>query len=150
MDNANSRRFAPLVIERVLDLGGQLEALVRVSEPRYVRTSAYADLPAAVFARYPGIVRHRCDCGSARGIEAELRDTETPHLLEHVALELMVLDGAPRTLSGRTSWDFNRDGRGVFRVTLDYEDAELTFRQPELAQRALQQGLAAVNEFLGS
>ena len=34
----------------------------------------------------------------------------------------MVLAGSPRTLSGRTKWDFARDGRGVFSVELEYDD----------------------------
>jgi hypothetical protein len=34
----------------------------------------------------------------------------------------MALAGSPRTLRGETSWDFARDGRGLFRVRLAYDD----------------------------
>lgn len=52
----------------------------------------------------------------------EFADTETPHLLEHVAAELMALAGSSRTLRGETVWNFKRDGQGVFRVRLRYDD----------------------------
>jgi hypothetical protein len=51
-----------------------------------------------------------------------MADTELPHLLEHVAVELMALSGSPVTLGGRTEWDFRRDGHGVFHVLLEYDD----------------------------
>lgn len=111
-----------LVISEVVVGPDLAEAVVRVTSEHSMRTSAYAGLSQRVVSVLPGIVRHRCECGSSHGIEAELADTETPHLLEHVALELMVLAGSPRTLRGKTSWDFKADGRGVFRVTLEYDD----------------------------
>ena len=52
----------------------------------------------------------------ARASPRSSPDTETPHLLEHIAEELMALSGSPRWLKGETAWDFGRDGRGVFRV----------------------------------
>lgn len=148
MDRATTRPLAPLAIESIADLGGRVEALIRVSEPHYLRTSAFADVSSRTLTRFPDLIRHRCECGSARGIGAELSDTETPHLLEHVALELMVGEGAPRTLSGHTSWDFARDGRGVFRVTLGYTDADSGFCAPDLAERSLHAGVAFVNDLL--
>lgn len=122
--------------------------MIRVSEPHFLRTSAFTDVSSRTLARFPDLVRHRCECGSARGIRAELSDTETPHLLEHVALELMVSEGAPRTLSGHTLWDFGRDGRGVFRVVLGYSDTDSGFCAPDLARRALHAGVTFVNELL--
>ncbi len=107
---------APLSI-RSFDLCDDgLEAVVFVSSPEVMRTSAFPGLAEELLARYPGLRRHPCE---ARGIVAELADTETPHLLEHLALELLALDGLPRLeLRGRTAWDFATDGRGVFRVRL--------------------------------
>lgn len=51
--------------------------------------------------------------------EAEIDDTESAHLVEHIALELMALAGSPRTLVGDTSWDWHREPRGTFHVRLD-------------------------------
>lgn len=129
-----------LAVLEVRDLGGRIEALVRVSRPRYLRTSAVPGLAAAVLERWPGIERHRCECGSAHGIVAELADTELPHLLEHVALELAVAAGAPRALRGETRWDFPRDGRGVFRVSLAYADSDSGFSDAALVESALRDG----------
>jgi len=111
-----------LTIERV-DVGpARVEALVRVCDPELMRTSAVPGLAEKTVELLPGLRRHTCDNGSAHGIVAELADTETPHLLEHVAFELMALSGSPRSLRGETVWDFAADGRGVFRVRLDYDD----------------------------
>jgi hypothetical protein len=111
-----------LVIERIDVSPSHVEALVRVPAEKPMRTSAAAGLAHRARAMMPGLVRHTCDNGSSHGILAELGDTETPHLLEHVAFELMALSGSPRTLRGETSWDFSADGRGVFRVQLGYDD----------------------------
>lgn len=100
----------------------RIEALVRVVDPAWTRTSARPDLPGRALALLPGLARHTCENGSSHGYVAELADTETPHLLEHVACELMALSGSPRTLRGETAWDFSADGPGVFRVRLAYDD----------------------------
>jgi len=133
---------APVVIERVTVLDGELDASVRVTDPRWFRTSAVPGLAEEALRVLPGLVRHRCDCGSAHGIAAELADTEVPHLLEHVALELAVLAGSPRTLAGRTRWDFARDGSGVFHVLLEYDDEAV-------ALGALHGGVRVVSALLG-
>ncbi len=106
-----------------------------------MRTSGFDALPAAVIGLLPGLVRHKCACGTAHGIRQELADTETPHLLEHVVLELMALAGSPRELGGETAWDFSADGRGVFRVTLGFDD-------DLVALGALDRGVALVNALL--
>lgn len=111
-----------LSVERVTVGEGRVEALVRVDAGGPLRTSAMPGLSQDVLRLLPGIVRHRCECGSAHGIAAELGDTELAHLLEHVALELMALSGSPRSLRGETVWDFAKDGHGVFRVALEYDD----------------------------
>lgn len=111
-----------LTIFRVEVGPDRVEAIVRVASQRCMRTTSFPGLASRVVEVLPGVVRHRCECGSSHGIEAELADTETPHLLEHIALELMVLSGSPRTLRGDTRWDFNTDGPGVFRLTLEYDD----------------------------
>lgn len=70
----------------------------------------------------PGLARHRCLNDDARTFAEELADTETAHLFEHVALELMALAGSPRSLQGTTVWDFARDGVGSYRISLEYDD----------------------------
>jgi hypothetical protein len=111
-----------LVIERIDVNPERVEALVRVPHGEPMRTSDSSGLAGRAVELFPGLSGHTCDNGSAHGILGELADTETPHLLEHVAFELMALAGSPRTLRGETSWDFSADGQGVFRVRLGYDD----------------------------
>ena len=120
-----------------------VEAVVRVHDRDLLRTRAVPGLAARALSDYPGLKRHRCECGSARGIEAELADTETAHLLEHLALELMVGRGAPRSLRGETRWDFVRDGRGVFRVSVGCDPA--AGATPDMAEECLREGTEIVN-----
>lgn len=111
-----------LTIDRV-DVGpGSIEALVHVPAQAPLRTCAAPGLAERAVRILPGLRRHRCENGSAHGILGELADTETPHLLEHVAFELMALSGSPRCLRGETTWDFAEDGPGIFRVRLSYDD----------------------------
>lgn len=107
-------------VESVTVGTGSLEALVRFDPHEPLRTDAA--LAARALELLPGLGRHRCENDAHRIFAAEIRDTEVAHLLEHVACELMALAGSPRTLGGETSWDFARDGRGVFRVTLRFDD----------------------------
>lgn len=114
--------MAALRIERIEVGPERIEALVRVTDRTRARTSACPDLPGRALELLPGLSRHTCKSGLPHGHVAELADTETPHLLEHIACELMALSGSPRTLRGETAWDFSADGPGVFRVRLAYDD----------------------------
>jgi hypothetical protein len=114
----------------------ELEAVVRFEEGESLRTSR--EVAERTLALLPGLARHRCDNPDGRTFGAEARDTEVAHLLEHIACELMSLAGSPRTLRGSTSWDFARDGRGVFRVRLRF-DNDLT------ALGALKEAAAVTN-----
>lgn len=111
-----------LLLERIEPVSDGVQAILRVSEPRWMRTSVVPTLAEECLALLPGLARHRCESGSAHGIVGELANTETPHLVEHVALELLALAGWPRDTHGRTRWDFQRDGRGVFRISIACSD----------------------------
>lgn len=99
-----------------------LEALVTVTDPCLMRTSSVVGVAQRALSLLPGLARHSCENDDGLGFSREFLDTETPHLLEHVTIELMALSGSPRTLRGRTSWDFALDGHGVFRVSIEYDD----------------------------
>jgi len=111
-----------VAVERI-DVGRDvLEARVSVADARFLRTGGQPGLPERVATALPGLRRHRCENDASLGLLAEIADTETPHLLEHIAAEIMALAGSPRTLKARTSWDFAEDGPGRFRVSLEYDD----------------------------
>lgn len=111
-----------LSIERIEVGERTVEALVKVADVSQMRTSSVPGLAEKALMLLPGLARHSCTNDDGRSFTAELGNTEAPHLLEHVACELMALAGSPRSLHGDTSWDFARDGRGVFQVRLEYDD----------------------------
>jgi hypothetical protein len=99
-----------------------VEAVLTFDADEPLRTSSFPGLPERALLALPGLRGHRCDNGAGMTFPEEMADTEVAHLVEHVAVELMALSGSPTTLAGRTEWDFRTDGRGVFRVRLDYDD----------------------------
>lgn len=109
-------------VESVTVCADRIDAIVRVDDPARLRTSPDAEIAGRVLALLPGLASHRCENNDGLSFAEELSDTEVPHLFEHVVLELMAEAGSPRSLRGETSWDFKRDGRGVFRVSLEYDD----------------------------
>lgn len=111
-----------LRVERIEVRKRRIEALVRVRDPARLRTSCTPGLAEQALALLPGLRRHSCDNDKGHDALREFADTETPHLLEHVAAELMALAGSSRSLRGETLWDFRRDGEGVFRVRLRFDD----------------------------
>jgi len=114
--------MALLTFEAIVVGPRAVDATVSVADAGRARTSASPGLASRALELLPGLRRHSCENGSAHGIAAELADTETPHLLEHVAFELMALAGSPRSLRGQTAWDFSADGEGVYHVRLAYDD----------------------------
>lgn len=131
-----------LSIEQITVASDHVEAIVRVTDRAFARTSAAPDLAQRAHALLPGLAKHTCENGSAHGALAEFADTETPHFLEHVACELMALSGSPRTLRAETTWDFSADGPGVFRVRIGYDD-------DLVALGALKAGVGVVEWLLG-
>lgn len=100
----------------------RIDVIVHVDPSETLRTSQSAAAADRALGVLPGLARHLCHNGGGLTFADELADTEVPHLFEHVVLELMAEAGSPRSLRGETEWDFKRDGRGVFRVSLEYDD----------------------------
>lgn len=100
----------------------RVDVVIKVESDAATRTSLDTAVAGRALELLPGLARHRCFNEDGRKFADELADTEVPHLFEHVVLELMAEAGSPRSLRGETAWDFKRDGRGVFRVSLEYDD----------------------------
>ncbi|HZL05317.1 MAG TPA: hypothetical protein VFE45_07845 [Coriobacteriia bacterium] len=100
----------------------RVDVVVGVSESELLRTTQSHDLNERALGLLPGLRLHDCDNTSGLSFAEELTDTEVPHLFEHVVMELMAKAGSPRSLKGETQWDFRRDGRGIFRVSVEYDD----------------------------
>jgi hypothetical protein len=100
----------------------RVDVLVDVGDAETLRTAADESIAERALVLLPGLERHTCANGDGRTFAEEVADTEVPHLFEHVVMELMAQAGSPRSLKGETSWDFKRDGHGIFRVSLEYDD----------------------------
>lgn len=110
-----------LLIERIDVSEHSVDARIRVADRFYNRTGGVVGLVARALSLLPGLAAHACENGTGAHVVAELADTESAHLLEHVAVELMVQAGTPRGLRAETSWDFSADGPGVYHVKLAYD-----------------------------
>ncbi len=109
---------------------------VEMAEDEHCRTNDHPLLPGKLFEIIPSIRHHECDNDECVSFEVEAQDTEIPHLFEHLVIELQVkaLGGS---LSGETSWDWTRDPRGCFRVSVDYRNKLLAVEAVRLAARII-------------
>lgn len=114
-----------MLLTEVAADAGALSVRVVVGPGEPLRTCEIPGLADAAVRALPGLRGHRCDNGAGLTFSDELRDTEIAHLVEHVALELMAMAGCSPALRGETSWDFATDGRGVFRVRIEYQDEDV-------------------------
>lgn len=121
---------------------------VEMPDGEHCRTSEHPHLPERLFDILPTIRHHRCDNEEALSFEAEAQNTEIPHLFEHLVIELQV-QAIGGSLSGETSWDWTRDPRGWFHVTVDYDNRELALGAVWLAIRIInaidERNVGAVN-----
>jgi hypothetical protein len=101
---------------------GAIEAILLFDAGEGMRTSDAPEAVPRLLRVLPGLRGHGCDNDAGQRFADELADTELAHLLEHATLEIMAMAGSPVGLRGSTSWDFKRDGRGVFRVRVAYDD----------------------------
>ncbi len=100
----------------------RVDVIVDVGDAEALRTTTDSAIAERAIGLLPGLEKHACKNGDERTFAEELTDTEVPHLFEHVVMELMAQAGSPRSLRGETSWDFRRDGHGIFRVSFEYDD----------------------------
>lgn len=101
-----------------------------------VRTSALPGFADTLLRALPGLASHDCENASGASFAEELRDTETAHAFEHVTLQLMRLAGSS-DIAGETRWDSRADGRGVFRVTIEFDDDLVALGAMRLAERVM-------------
>ncbi|MCE5203937.1 MAG: hypothetical protein ABFC80_03635 [Coriobacteriales bacterium] len=115
----------------------RVDVVVGIDEEGITRTATAPDVPERALRLLPDLEKHFCHNGSGRTFAEEIRDTEVPHLFEHVVMEIMAQAGSPRSLKGETSWDFRRDGKGVFRVSVEYDDDLVCLGSIKLANQVM-------------
>jgi hypothetical protein len=111
--------------------------LVRVADPDHCTTASYPDLARDLFRLFPRLADHRCENGKGYSFRHEADDTELPHLLEHLILELQSEAMPHGALKGETDWNWRREPRGLFHVYLDYESKPLLLASVRTGARLL-------------
>lgn len=118
---------------------------VRVLKPELEHTSRYPGVAEYVLAALPKLASHKCQSGKPRSMATELADTELVHLLEHVVLEHLALQGIARTsCRGETAWNHVVDGPGVYRLRISAPVDDIAIQQ------ALESAVNLVGRYLSS
>lgn len=129
---------------------GSWQAHLRLTFPDGIpqQTSQRPDFADQLLAQLPALRTHRCDNGTARSFEMELRDTEVAHAFEHICIELLAQahPQVPRTsFQGKTGYDFSIDGSGVYRVVITgFRSEEEVEKIAEGAYKIIMQSLRIV------
>jgi hypothetical protein len=117
--------------------GGQMKLTVQMPEAGCFTTQGLPHLPKRLFRLFPQLNRHKCENDYGYTFRRECRDTELPHLLEHLIIELQSQVEPNCLLRGQTVWNWRQDPRGRFHVFVDYHNEILAIAAVRLAERII-------------
>lgn len=102
-------------------------------------TSEAPWIPRCVFKLLPHIGSQRCFNDASHPFHREAEATEIPHLFEHMIIEIQnqVRRGVGGTLRGETRWNWTVDPKGLFHVTVDYDNEIIALAAIRLAERII-------------
>lgn len=117
----------------------RIKLTVEMPDPDRFHTSQVPHLPRMLFRLFPHLAQHRCDNDLGLSFRQECRQTEIPHLFEHLIMELQAQAQHADVLhlSGMTEWNWRVDPRGRFHVYVGYENELLAVGCIRLAERIL-------------
>lgn len=116
---------------------GQMKLTVQMPETGRFTTHGLPHLPRRLFRLFPQLNKHKCDNDFGYSFKRECQDTELPHLLEHLIIEIQSQVQPQDVLRGQTVWDWRRDPRGRFHLYIDYENEVLAMAASRLAERII-------------
>lgn len=116
---------------------GQMKLTVQMPEAGRFTTYGLPHLPRRLFRLFPQLTKHKCDNDHGYTFRRECQDTELPHLLEHLIIELQSQVEPCGILRGQTMWDWRVDPRGRFYVCVDYTNELLAIASVRLAERLI-------------
>ncbi|HEY3413183.1 MAG TPA: hypothetical protein VGM51_09015 [Armatimonadota bacterium] len=116
---------------------GQMKLTVQMPETGRFTTYGLPHLPRRLFRLFPQLNTHKCDNDFGYSFKRECQDTELPHLLEHLIIEIQSQIQPQGILRGETVWDWRCDPRGRFHVYVDYENEVLAMAASRLAERII-------------
>ncbi|MDI6827623.1 MAG: hypothetical protein QME62_03955 [Armatimonadota bacterium] len=115
----------------------RVKLVVEMSDPTRYSTEHAPHIPRLLFKLFPHLARHRCDNDNGYTFKKESRNTEIPHLFEHLIIELQGQVQKSKILKGETQWNWRIDPRGRFHVYVDYENEMLVLGAIRLAERII-------------
>jgi hypothetical protein len=117
----------------------RIKLTVEMPDPDRYLTSQVPHLPRRLFRLMPRLGKHTCHNDAGKTFRQECRETEIPHLFEHLIIELQLQaqQNPDDFLSGETEWNWTVDPRGRYHVTVDYENELLAVASIRLAARIL-------------
>jgi len=116
----------------------RIRLTVEMPNPDRFLTSQAPHLPRRLFRLFPNLSQHKCENGRGYTFRRECRQTEIPHLFEHLIIELQAQAQPAEVLRGETHWNWRVDPKGRFHVFVDYENELLAVGAIRLAERILQ------------
>ncbi len=131
---------------RVLELSvlpeiKRIKMTVQMPDPNRCLTSQVPHLPRLLLRLLPRLGKHTCHNNLGCSFRQECRRTEIPHLFEHLIIELQLQaqQNPEDYLSGETEWNWQVDPRGLYHVSVDYENELLAVAAIRLAERMINQ-----------
>ncbi|MCL6518505.1 MAG: hypothetical protein K6T99_01610 [Armatimonadetes bacterium] len=125
------------VVEILFYDQNRVKLVVEMSDPTRYSTEHAPHIPRLLFKLFPHLARHRCDNDNGYTFKKECRNTEIPHLFEHLIIELQGQVQKTKILKGETQWNWRIDPRGRFHVYVDYENEILVLGAIRLAERII-------------
>ena len=113
--------------------------VVEMLETDAFTTAGRPHIPRILFKMLPQMATQHCFNDDGISFRREAQATEIPHLFEHLIIEIQnqVRRGIGVPLSGETCWNWTVDPRGMFYVTVDYDNEIVALGAIRLAENVI-------------
>ncbi len=113
--------------------------VVEMLETEAFTTEGRPHIPRILFKLLPQMASQHCFNDEGLSFRREAQATEIPHLFEHLIIEIQnqVRRGIGVPLSGETCWNWTVDPRGLFYVTVDYDNELVALGAIRLAESVI-------------
>jgi len=110
--------------------------IVEMLETEAFTTEGRPHIPRILFKLLPQMATQHCFNDDGLSFRREAQATEIPHLFEHLIIEIQnqVRRGIGIPFSGETCWNWTVDPRGLFYVTVDYDNEMVVLGAIRLAE----------------
>lgn len=116
----------------------------------FVNTSYLPHTKQFLIENYPSVLRTKCFNDKNLPFETEVNETEIGHLFEHILIDelcaLKIKSGAKSAIfNGQTSWNWEIDPRGFFKIWVDIGKKEF-----ELLIQGLKKAILLIEQLMAS